>query len=134
MKPLPLPPRLLDHARELRRSSTDAEALLWQLLRNRGLGGFKFRRQVVIGPYILDFFCKERRIAIEVDGGQHALPDRAPPDERRSTLLAQRGIRVLRFWNHEVLRETESAVEAIWNELNLAAPHPDHLPQAKEGE
>ena len=134
MKPLPLPPHLVDNARQLRRNSTDAEALLWQLLRNRGFGGYKFRRQVAVPPYILDFCCKDRRVAIEVDGGQHALAENAVADERRSTFLAARGIRVLRFWNNEVLRETESVVQRIWDELQLSGPHPSPLPQAAEGD
>ena len=73
----PLPPALLARARELRQSGTDAERLVWQLVRNRQLDGWKFRRQHPIGRYILDFYCYEARLGIELDGGQHAEPDQA---------------------------------------------------------
>jgi adenine-specific DNA-methyltransferase len=97
------------HARRLRQGSTDAERLLWWKLRNRQLGGFKFRRQVTIGSYVVDFLCVEAGLAVEADGGQHTV-DR---DAKRSAYLEARGLRVLRFWNNEVLGNPEGVLETI---------------------
>ncbi len=86
---------LLERCRDLRRSSTDAESLLWKLLRARQLAGFKFRRQHQFGPYILDFFCAENSLGIELDGDQHALPTNALRDARRSRFLAEQVLEAL---------------------------------------
>ena len=102
-------------ARQLRRASIDAEAVLWHHLRGRQLRGHKFRRQHAIGPFIVDFVCLGRALVIEVDGGQHAESRQA--DEMRSDRLRGKGYRVLRFWNHEVLRDTEVVLEAILEAL-----------------
>ncbi|MCH8998490.1 MAG: endonuclease domain-containing protein [Proteobacteria bacterium] len=100
-----------NRARTLRRRSTDAERLLWHHLRGRQLAGLKFRRQHVLGPYIVDFICLERNLIIEVDGGQHAVqPER---DARRDAWLAEQGYRVLRFWNHEVHGNIEGVLETV---------------------
>ncbi|MHC1744397.1 MAG: endonuclease domain-containing protein [Syntrophobacteraceae bacterium] len=85
-----------ERARQLRKSQTDAEKLLWRLLRNRQLCDCKFRRQHPIGPYIVDLVCQERWLILELDGGQHAI--RARQDSERSAYLESRGFRVLRFW------------------------------------
>lgn len=90
----------------------DAEALLWSLLRNRRLANAKFRRQHVIAPYIVDFYCAEHRLAIELDGGQHS--EQQDYDQRRDAFLEQKNITVLRFWNHQMLNETEAVLEAIY--------------------
>lgn len=90
-------------ARKLRREMTEAERLLWYHLRNRRLAGFKFRRQVPIGPYIVDFLCPEKRVIVEIDGGQHNFPDERARDLERTRFLESRGYKVLRFWNNEVL-------------------------------
>lgn len=103
--------RQRDHARRLRREQTDAERTLWKALRSRQLNGLKFRRQHPVGPYIADFCCLELNLAIELDGGHHALQTDA--DERRSHALAQEGYRVLRFWNHDVLRNLEGVLHRI---------------------
>jgi very-short-patch-repair endonuclease len=108
---------LLERCRELRRAATDAESLLWRLLRNRQVAGRKFRRQHAFGPYILDFYCPERKLVVEADGGQHFEPGEAAREARRTEYLAARGLRILRFTNVEVLKETESVVEAIWWEV-----------------
>jgi very-short-patch-repair endonuclease len=113
----PLPPALLARARELRENATDAEKLLWQLLRNRQLNGWKFRRQHPIGKYILDFYCHDAKLAIELDGSQHAETEQAEYDRQRTESLEAEGIRVLRFWNNEVLKETQAVVQEIWNAL-----------------
>jgi very-short-patch-repair endonuclease len=112
-----LDPQLLERARTLRQEQTDAEALLWMLLRNRRLGGFKFRRQHPIDPYILDFYCEETRLAVEVDGGQHNTDEGRRCDAVRTSFLAHRDIRVNRYWNYEVLGDTETVLEAIYQSL-----------------
>ncbi|MDI6688728.1 MAG: endonuclease domain-containing protein [Desulfobacterales bacterium] len=98
-------------AKKLRKNMTNAERLLWQHLRNRELGGYKFRRQRPVGPYIVDFVCLEKKLVIEVDGGQHA--GQVELDAKRSGYLEEKGYRVLRFWNNEVLKETESVLTVI---------------------
>src|SRR3954452_21915396 len=85
----------------LRRDMTEAERRLWSGLRLQQLRGFKFRRQHLLGNYVLDFVCLSARLVIEVDGGQHA--EAAAVDDRRSRLLSEAGFRLLRFWNNEVL-------------------------------
>ena len=106
-------------ARKLRKNMTDAERLLWRHLRNRELGGYKFRRQRPIGPYIIDFVCLEKKLVVEVDGGQHA--GQLELDVKRSDYLKEKGYRVLRFWNNEVLKETESVLTVILSSLDGSA-------------
>ena len=113
--------RLLRRRRALRAASTDAEAVLWYHLRDRRLGGIKFRRQHPFGSFIIDFFCRERRFAIELDGGQHFEPVAQRYDERRSRFLRGYGITVLRFSNDRVISETDSVVEAIARALGMEA-------------
>src|SRR5205085_7142473 len=113
-----MPPR----ARELRRNATDAEQRLWNALRSRQLQGYKFRRQHPIGGFVADFACTKHRLIIEADGGQHA---ENPGDARRTAILEAQGWRVLRFWNHEILGNTEGVVETVLQELMQAeAPSP----------
>jgi very-short-patch-repair endonuclease len=100
-------------SRQLRRESTDAERRLWQFLRDRRLAGAKFRRQHEFGSYILDFFCAERNLAIEADGGQHYSDDGLADDAKRAQYLKAHGVRVLRFTNLEILHETEAVLERI---------------------
>jgi len=102
----------LSHARALRRHATDAESMLWKYLKAHRLNGFKFRRQVIIDPYIVDFACLEAKLIIEADGGQHV--DQAAYDERRTVYLERMGYTVLRFWNHEIFHETQ----VCWKESN----------------
>src|SRR5688572_15704523 len=97
-----------EFARHLRSESTDAEKCLWRLLRNRRFEQFKFRRQYPCGIYFLDFLCIEARLAVETDGGGHGFPDQRARDETRNKFLGEQGIKVLRFWNHQVRREPES--------------------------
>jgi very-short-patch-repair endonuclease len=103
-------PTRIARARCLRVAATDAERRLWYRLRSRQIEGAKFVRQERIGPYVVDFVCRERRLAIEVDGGQHATD---PRDVVRESWLADRGYRVLRFWNNDVLANTEGVLESI---------------------
>ena len=100
-------------ARELRNNSTDAERRLWQKLKRRQIAGVKFRRQQPIGPYIVDFVCFERRVAVEVDGGQHS--EQLHQDEQRTHWLEAQGYRVLRFWNNDVLANTEDVAQAVFD-------------------
>jgi very-short-patch-repair endonuclease len=105
--------------------------LLWQLLRNRQIAGAKFRRQHPIPPYILDFYCHEHRLAVEIDGWQHNQPVERARDTRRTEFLAQQGIRVLLFWNHEVLSETEAVLQVIYDAVVGSSPHPNPLPEGE---
>lgn len=100
--------------RKLRRNSTDAEMKLWLALRARRLGGFKFIRQAKIGPYIVDFVCREKYAAIEIDGGQHA---GSKSDRLRDAVLISKGYLVLRFWNTEVLQNLDGVLERLYAEL-----------------
>lgn len=113
-----LPADILKFARSLRQRQTDAEALLWRLLRNRRLGGFKFRRQYPVEQYILDFYCPAKRLAIELDGGGHAQPAQAEYDAKRTVYLQGQGIHVLRYWGTDVLRQIEAVLEEIWTHLH----------------
>ncbi len=103
-------------ARELRKNPTDAERMLWEHLRLRQIGGNKFRRQQPLGPYILDFVCLEKRVVVEVDGGQHS--EQIAYDTKRSAWLEAQGFRVLRFWDNEVLRSIDVVKEVIAEALN----------------
>ena len=100
-----------EFARQLRRDMTDAERCLWKHLRAHQFAGEKFRRQEPLGSYIVDFFSHRSRLIIELDGGQHAV--QVEYDRERTPWLESRGYRVVRFWNHQVLTETESVLEAI---------------------
>src|SRR3990172_2168898 len=101
--------------RTLRNNMTDAERKLWGMLRGRQMGGLKFRRQHPFEQYILDFVCLERKIVVEIDGGQHQLS--MAEDSIRTRALEDAGFRVLRFWNHEVLQKQEAVAERIWQEV-----------------
>ncbi|MEW5966285.1 MAG: aminotransferase class III-fold pyridoxal phosphate-dependent enzyme [Pseudomonadota bacterium] len=134
-----IPPEYIEFARKLRHEQTDAESVLWYLLRDRRLAGYKFRRQHPMPPYTLDFYCHEASLAIELDGGQHAESVR---DARRDAWLAQQGLRVVRFWNNQVLQETEAVLSAIWAALpagerphpQTLGPHPQPLSPGERGE
>src|SRR5436309_14434138 len=108
-------------AKRLRRDQTDAERKLWLRLRERQVNGFKFRRQQPIGRYIVDFFCPDMKLVIELDGGHHSHQVQA--DQHRTDYLTKVGYRVLRFWDNEVLSETEAVLQKIADELNVP-PHP----------
>jgi very-short-patch-repair endonuclease len=112
----------IDRRRRLRRYSTDAERALWRLLRGRHLSGLKFRGQQPIGQSILDFYCVAHNLAVELDGGQHSAPEGAAKDAVRTEFLKDRGIRVLRLSNRDVLMEPESAVLVIIAALTTPSP------------
>lgn len=117
---MPLPFHLLNIARELQTKQTNAETLPWLFLRNRDYCGFKFRRQHPVGGYILDFYCHEAKLAIELDGSGHADGERKRYDAERTKVLEGAGIKVLRFWNDEVLKELESVLEEICAAASLS--------------
>jgi very-short-patch-repair endonuclease len=98
-------------ARELRCRQTDAERQLWQRLRNRQLGDCKFRRQEVVGAYIADFVCFDEKLIIELDGGQHL--EQQVYDQHRTAELEKMGYRLIRFWNDQVLKNTDDVLEEI---------------------
>jgi very-short-patch-repair endonuclease len=106
-----------DFARSLRKNATDAEKRLWRLLRDRRFAEFKFRRQYSCGIYYLDFHCAVAKLAVELDGGGHGFPDQRAKDEKRNQFLAQQGIKVLRFWNHQLRGELEAVRFEIWHAL-----------------
>jgi len=112
--------RVRVRARALRSAHTDAEALLWSRLRNRQLLDLKFRRQHPIGEYFADFACLENGLVIELDGGQHA--DQLAYDERRAASMRSVGFKTLRFWNNEVLTETDAVMEKIWHVAQSLTP------------
>ncbi|WP_298269058.1 endonuclease domain-containing protein [Geobacter sp.] len=117
-----VPSDVLDNARTLRTRQTDAENLLWLLLRNRRFCGFKFRRQHPVGRFILDFYCHEVLLAIELDGSSHTDSAQKAYDDERTRVLEGAGIRVIRFWNDDVLKNTESVLEAL--HAACYSPHP----------
>jgi adenine-specific DNA-methyltransferase len=113
--------KIIQNARNLRKNATDAEKLLWSKLRARQLLNLKFNRQVPFPPYILDFYCEELSLAIELDGGQHNNPEHAQNDEKRSVFLNSKGVKILRFWNNDVLKNIVGVLKTIARE----APSPD---------
>ena len=102
-------------ARHLRQNATDAEMKLWFAVRDRRLAGFKFVRQKSIGPYVVDFLCRDRNLIIEVDGGQHA---ESESDQVRDAYPASEGYRVLRFWNSDVSGNIDGVLQTILASLN----------------
>ena len=105
---------LTPFARELRKNSTDAENMLWYHLRAKQLRDLKFRRQQPIGNYIVDFVCFSKKIVIELDGSQHDLKKIKQKDKKRDRWLKNQGFKVLRFWNNDVLENTDGVLEVIW--------------------
>jgi len=100
-------------ARQLRRNSTDVEAILWSRLRGERFDGVSFRRQHPAGPYILDFYCAQLALVVELDGGQHNEKAQQVRDQERSNWLQMRGITVLRFWNNQVIENLGGVLERI---------------------
>ena len=138
-KPFVRTPLAKERARNLRRRSTDAERILWHELRGRRFDGLRFRRQQPIGPYIVDFYCSEARLVIELDGETHR--GRELADRERQSRLELEGLRVLRAGNEEVYDNLEGVLEAIWEVCRAArenaatvsrtTPHPNPLPQGE---
>jgi very-short-patch-repair endonuclease len=117
-------------ARRLRTAMTDAEIHLWKRLRSRQIDGFRFRRQVPIASYIVDFLCPQAKLVIEVDGGQHSF--RSGYDAQRTVALERCGYRVVRYWNHDVPMHVEDVVTDIHRQLTrgFTPPRPSPSPAA----
>jgi very-short-patch-repair endonuclease len=111
-----------ERARKLRREKTDAERRLWQALRELNRQGYQFRQQAPIGPYIADFVDHSAKLVIEVDGGQHGEPKMQTTDAVRTRWLEANGYRVLRFWNTDVLKDTQSTMDTILRDLDQPSP------------
>ena len=107
----------LRQARELRRKMTPPERTLWEQVRNRKFNGFKFRRQQVIEGFIVDFYCEEAKLCLEVDGDVHDEPDQKEMDKHRTAVFAARGIRVLRVRNEDVLRNKKEVLKSIFDNI-----------------
>jgi very-short-patch-repair endonuclease len=107
---------LQDRARFLRKKNTDPEYFLWCYLRGRRFEKYKFRRQRPIGNYIVDFVCLWKKLIIEIDGDQHAIQKNY--DDKRTAFLQDRGYKVIRFWNGEILTEIKNVLDTIWYTLN----------------
>jgi very-short-patch-repair endonuclease len=116
-------PNQVKRARALRHNSTKAELMVWRYLRDRQVEGFKFVRQQPIGPYYVDFVCRQQRVVVEIDGGQHA--DSAS-DRVRDAYLVARGYRVIRIWNNDALQNMAGVFEFLASELHILAPTADH--------
>lgn len=108
-----VPPAHRRFGKDMRRTMTEAELALWLWLRKPGIAGLRFRRQVPIGPYIVDFFCPQRRLVVEVDGGQHASDEDAAHDRARDAWLSAQGYRVIRVWNNDVMENIDGVCAAI---------------------
>jgi very-short-patch-repair endonuclease len=102
-------------ARELRRNQMDDEKALWRALRDRRFAGFKFRRQHIVGDHILDFYCADAKLAVELDGSQHGHPDGMHRDAEREKFLESQGIVTLRFWNSQWRKNKEGCLLEIWS-------------------
>jgi very-short-patch-repair endonuclease len=123
----------VSRARYLRRTATEAERVLWRRLRSRYFGNCKFRRQHPIGEYIVDFYCADAALVIEVDGGGHDYRTNRRLDNIRSKFLNDCGLEVLRFWNSQVHGDIEAVLTVIWATLEKrrGIPHLNPLPSAK---
>ena len=126
------PNRTKDLRRKLRRNQTDAEKILWNYLRNRKFGGYKFYRQYGVGNYIVDFYCPACRLVIELDGGQHNEENIEKLDDLRTDKIEMLGSKVIRFWNNEVIENTEGVLEVINEYLESNSPQPPlHLKRGR---
>ncbi|MCJ7596571.1 MAG: DUF559 domain-containing protein [Desulfobacterales bacterium] len=114
--------------KSLRKRLTDAEKVLWKHLRAKQLQGLKFRRQEPVGKYVVDFVCYQKRIVVEVDGGQHS--KESSKDEERDRWFRKQGFKVLRFWNNDVLTNTNGVLEMIIKNIS-PSPDPSHRGRGK---
>ena len=118
-------------ARELRNEATDAERHLWRHLKLKQLAGFRFRRQVPISNYVVDFVCPRIRLIVELDGGHHA--ERVGADAARTRALEAYGYRVLRYWNDDVLLRTQDVLDDIFRYAKSTPPQPSPSLREREG-
>jgi len=126
MKFLRNDPQLKQRRQELRRNQTDAEKVFWAQVRNRHFNGMRFLRQYSLGPYILDFYCPAVKLAAELDGAQHNQSKNKEYDEFRSKYLKAHGIKVIRFWDNEVLLDTQGVLNSLFLKVT-----PPNLPFSK---
>ena len=124
-------PDMRARARRLRRDATDAERALWRRLRGKQLDGLKFRRQHAVGRFVLDFYCHECRLAVELDGGQHGEAAHRRRDDTRTAFLERKGVAVLRYSNLEVLQETEAVLEDLRRRAVARRRQPSPNPSRK---
>jgi very-short-patch-repair endonuclease len=117
-------PKTTRIARTLRKQESWGERLMWSWLRDNRFADYKFRRQHPIGPHILDFFCNEAKLDIEVDGFHHGRPDNRAADAERDEFLESQGIKVLRFWSSHLRRDKEAIRGTIWRTLQERSPRP----------
>ena len=112
--------RLSSLAKALRKNHTEAERLIWGFLKAKQVGGLKFKRQAPIGIYIADFVCFDAKLIVEIDGGQHS--SEASKDFERTAWLQSQGFKVLRFWNNDVLGNTDAVMAVVWENVAGASP------------
>jgi len=126
----------LDLKRRLRANMTGPEMRLWSRLRARQLQGLKFRRQHGIGPYIVDFYCSEQSLVIEVDGDSHADPDQMQKDQLRDRYLQSLGLRVIRYFNDDIMKNLDGVLEDLTGRLSTGStsPHPSLRRRGEEAE
>ena len=120
----------LEYAKQLRTNMTKEEQMLWNIVRAKRFYGYKFKRQVLIGEYIVDFLCLEKKLIIELDGGQHNEAKNIKYDEARSQYLKNNGYQVIRFWNNDIQENIEGVCEVILqNLMKKVNPLPNPLPR-----
>lgn len=112
-----VPKNIVTLARNLRKNQTFVEQLLWSKIRNNQISGYKFRRQYPVDNYILDFYCPAAKLDVEIDGGQHNEIENEHLDEARTKYLVNKGIRVIRFWDHEVINDLDAVITVIQDNL-----------------
>ena len=112
--------KAFNNARQLRKReiTTEAEKLLWYYIKNKQIDNFKFRRQVAIGNYIVDFLCSEKKLIVELDGGQHNYDNNMAYDSNRTSFLERLGYRVIRFWDNDIFKNMNDVLQTIYIELN----------------
>ena len=115
-------------ARELRQRMPEAQRRMWRLLRDRRFAGYKFRREHPLGAYVLDFYCAEAKLSLELDGSQHGWPEQHAHDQTKEAFLVSRGILTKRFWNWQVRQQPEVVKENLWRLLQEQAPHLQNVP------
>ncbi len=113
---------LKQRRQELRRNQTEVEKAFWSRVRSSQFHRLRFFRQYSVGPYILDFYCPALKLAVELDGGQHNDPDNRAYDAERATYLIANGIKVIRFWNHEVLGDIEEVLSKLEEKVTPLNP------------
>ena len=123
----------IEKSRELRKNMTSQERKLWNIIRNRQFFGYRFRRQFPIGEYIVDFICREKKIIIEIDGGQHNEKQNIEYDNKRTEYLNSEGYQVVRFWNSEIDGNVEGVYEQLKVVFGISSITPTQPSPSREG-